>query len=584
MTTAVRASLRGAMVAMILAISTALTLAGPGHDHGPVEMAPTGPASPRIVTESEAYELIGLVKDGKLVVFLDNRSDTSPVTNAKIELTIDGKMGIAEPKADGTYVFTSPVLGKPGEREVIVSISDSGRSDLLVGTLKPSNAGGEHQHGNGSDHDHTDDHQDGPNSKLSVPGPIAKSLEHVGISSVELNRMASSAPVIGGIGLALGLLIGGLVRRRTGILAGFLGLLLVFGAGAAFAGPGHDHGDGGASASSGDAPRRLPDGELFLPKPTQRLLNIRTRVLKTETVHVSTKLIGRVISDPNRSGLVQSTIGGRIKAIAGGLPVLGRSVKAGEVLAYVEPAFAPIDASDVRQTAGDLEQRIALLKARSARMQRLVDKQVASRANLKDLEIELEGLKVRREQLREARNRPEPLLAPVDGVITEVRVAAGQVVNAADTLFHVVDPSSLWVEAISYDPSLRLAGVKARARTVDGVPFDLEFVGRSRALQQQATILQFRVKKPSDALSIGSPVKVVVETGEPVTGLFIPRTAIAQAPNGQMVTFRRLEPERYLPKAVRFEDVDGERVHVISGLRPGDQIIVRNAPLVNQIR
>ena len=103
-------------------------------------------------------------------------------------------------------------------------------------------------------------------------------------------------------------------------------------------------------------------------------------------------------------------------------------------------------------------------------------------------------------------------------------------------------------------------------------------------MQQQATVLQFRVDNPTEVLNIGSPVKVLIEKGEPVTGLIIPRSAVAQAPNGQSVAFKRLEPERYLPSAVRIEDLDGERVHVTAGLKPGDQIIVKGAPLVNQIR
>ncbi len=112
----------------------------------------------------------------------------------------------------------------------------------------------------------------------------------------------------------------------------------------------------------------------------------------------------------------------------------------------------------------------------------------------------------------------------------------------------------------------------------------MSFVGRSRALQQQATILQFRITAPPDSLNIATPVKVLIETGRTASGLIIPKNAVAQAPNGQMVVFKRLEPERYQPTAVRFEDIDGERVHVIGGLAPGDRIIVRNAPLVNQIR
>ncbi|MCH9807983.1 MAG: efflux RND transporter periplasmic adaptor subunit [Alphaproteobacteria bacterium] len=550
-----------------------LALAGPGHDHGPSPSVAAGPSSPRIVAVSETYEFVAIFKDGQLTIYLDRLADTSPVGDAKIELIVDGESGVAEPQPDDTYLFKSPHLAKEGEREVIVTIQHGEKSDLLVGKLTIPHA--QHTHGHDHDHPHDDTVADG-NQNAKQP-----------LLTQKLTEKLSKPPVLIGLALAFGVLVGALVHGRTGLMIGLVGLIAVFGAGSVLAGPGHDHGhghDGGGASGNGDAPRRLPDGSVFLPKPTQRLLDIRTRILAPKTTQRAEQLIGRVITDPNRSGLIQSTIGGRIKPAPAGLPVLGQKVSAGDIIAYVEPAFAPIDASDVSQTAGELAQRITLLEARIRRQKRLVRKKVAGRANLEDLRIELEGLQARREQLTKSSVEPEALRAPVDGVIAEVKVAAGQVVGAADTLFHIVDPASLWVEAISYDPGLRVDGAGIKARTANGDVFKLTFVGRSRTLQQQAAVLQFKIANPTDALHIGSPVKVLIETGAPLTGLIIPRSAIAQAPNGQMVTFLRLEPEKYQPQPVRFDTLDADRVHITGGLKQGDQIIIRSAPLVNQIR
>jgi RND family efflux transporter MFP subunit len=564
------ARLAGALMLACMSAFTGTASAGPGHDHGHESAAATGPNSPRVVAVSESFELVGILQEGKLVVYLDRMADTTPITDAKVEMTVGGETAIPTPQPDGTYLFTSPILARPGNHEVIVAIEHIGGSDLLIGALRGTQA---------------DDHSDHAEG-LSGGRLTSRSTGWPGhaLSLGELKLKAEKPPVLAGLGLAIGIMIGALVRGRGGLLLGLFGLVAVLGAGVAWAGPGHDHGEGGSSAAPGNAPRRLPDGELFLPKPTQRLLAIRTRVLQTETARGADRLIGRVIADPNRSGLVQSTIGGRIVTTPNGLPALGQQVKKGEVLAYLEPAFAPIDASDVRQTAGDLEQRIAVLDARIARQKRLVDKGITPAANLHDLEIEREGLDARRQQLAKSRIEPEALVAPVDGVIAEVRVVAGQVVTSTDTLFNIVDPKSLWVEAISFDPRIDAAGAKARAQTAQGEAFALTFVGRSRALQQQATVLQFRVDAPSEALAIGSPVKVMIEKGEPISGLIVPRSAIAQAPNGQLVAFKRLEPERYVPVAVRTSELDGERVVATAGLKPGDQIIVEGAPLVNQIR
>lgn len=592
-----RFSLRGpnwiALIAAVAAIpllaSMTQALAGPGHDHGPMDPLPAGPASPRLVAESETYELVGILNDAKLTIYLDRRADTSPVTDARLELIVDGEAGAAEPQPDGTYTFASPAFDKRGDKEIFVTISDKAASDLLVGTLSIKRHDREHQHDHDPfGHDHSVHHaEDGKSVENVIPKPVLNALRLAGLTPADVERKFSNAAVVGGLGLMLGILIGALVLGRQGLRLGLAGLVVVLGSGIALAGPGHDHGhdhSSGSAEMSGDAPRRLQDGSIALPKPTQRLLDIRTRILEPETTRATQALIGRIIADPNRTGLVQSTIGGRIKPTEGGLPVLGQRVRAGQTLALVEPTFSPIDASDVRQTAGDLDQRITLLETRIKRQEQLVERNVAGRANLEDLEIELAGLQARRRILAESRRTTEPLTAPIDGVISSADVAAGQVVAPADTLLHIVDPTSLWVEAISYDADLVIDGAGTLARLPTGETFELDFVGRSRALSQQAVRFQFRLKEPSDALHIGSPIKVLVETGAPVAGLIVPRAAIAQAPNGQMIAFKRQAPERYAPMAVRFERVDVDRVLVTGGLNPGDQIIVRGAPLVNQIR
>lgn len=583
--------LRGHYVTAILAVLAALSaltipataVAGPGHDHGPSETSTVGPASPRLVAESETFELVGILKKETLTIYLDRRQDTSPVADARIDLDIDGEAGQAVPQPDGSYTFTSPAFAKEGEHEVIVSITHGSTSDLLIGALQIEKHGHD-EHDDEYGHAHAVHHEkDGKFIENSMPKPLLAALRKADLSPAELERKLSSGAVLSGLGLMFGILIGAFVRGRTGITVGLAGLVFVLSYGIAFAGPGHDHG-GGEVKTQGDAPRRLEDGSVFLPKPTQRLLEIRTRILAPETTRATRILIGRVIADPNRTGLVQSTIGGRVRPTEKGLPTLGQRVEAGEILAFVEPAFAPIDASDVRQTAGDLEQRIALIRAKINRQKRLVARNVTSRANLEDLEIELAGLKARRKVLSESRVQREPLKAPVDGVIAGVNVAAGQVVGTADTLFHIVDPTRLWIEAISYDPNLVVDGAGVEARLPTGEKFALEFVGRSRELTQQAVRFQFKINAPSDALHIGSPTKVLVETGAPIDGLILPRAAITQAPNGQMVVFMRLGPESYEPKAIRFESIDVDRVRLTGGLNKGDQVIVRGAALVNQIR
>jgi RND family efflux transporter MFP subunit len=259
-------------------------------------------------------------------------------------------------------------------------------------------------------------------------------------------------------------------------------------------------------------------------------------------------------------------------------------VKAGDLLGRVAPAFQSIDTSDMAQTLGTLDQEIALSRRKLQRQEELLQKNVVARASVEDIRIQLEGLEKRRRELLAAKIRPEDLRAPVDGVIAATRVVAGQVVGPSDQLFQIIDPNSLLVEALVFDQINPDRVDQATATTGTKDVIRLKFLGRSRALQQQYSILQFQIEETPVSLNTGMPVIVTAATGERISGIVIPRAALAQAANGQLVVFAHKEPEVFVPRAVRHEDFGGDNVVITGGISPGDKIVVRNAPLLNQVR
>ncbi|HCJ4961141.1 TPA: efflux RND transporter periplasmic adaptor subunit, partial [Pseudomonas aeruginosa] len=126
----------------------------------------------------------------------------------------------------------------------------------------------------------------------------------------------------------------------------------------AFAHDGHDHGDEAPAASS-NGPQRQPDGSVFLPKPSQRQIGVRTQLIKQEPLARSHELAGKVIMDPTTGGKVQAMVMGRLVPGPDGLPQIGQSVRKGQVLAYIEPA------SGVLERSGQMAQ-VAELRAGQA--------------------------------------------------------------------------------------------------------------------------------------------------------------------------------------------------------------------------
>ena len=536
------------------------TPAHEGHDHAGDAPPKAGSASPRVVATSETYQFVGIAEGEVLVIYLDRAEDNTPVTAATIDVSLDGESFKAELQAkSATYEVTAPLLRKAGSYEVLVTLSDGGAHDILVGTLRIPPTSGQ------------------------------ASNRPTGVRQVVFSALASSAGrtllVSAGILLLVGAAVGGAVlsgRRKLFVVpAAIAGLVLA--SAAAWAHEGHDHGPD-LSVSTGNSPSRRPDGSLFVPKPTQRLLEIRTRTLAVESKTRTVRFNGRIVANPNRSGVVQSTLQGRYEAPEGGVPPLGARVKAGDLLGRVSPAFQSIDSSDMAQTLGTLDQEIALNRRKLARQEQLLATNVVAKAAVEDTRIQLEGLEKRRRELLAARIRPEDLRAPVDGVIATTRVVAGQVVGPSDQLFHIIDPASLLVEALVFDQINPDMVDEATATTGTEAAIKLKFLGRSRALQQQYSILQFKIVDTTVALNTGAPVTVVASNGEPITGIVLPRAALVQAPNGQTVVFSHKEPEVFIPRPVRFETFDGENVLVTGGIAAGEKIVVRNAPLLNQVR
>ena len=346
---------------------------------------------------------------------------------------------------------------------------------------------------------------------------------------------------------------------------------------------GHDHDPAeGAAQTGGEVALRLPDGALFVPKPVQRILAIRTALAQVAIHRKTLELPGRIIPDPNASGFVQASVSGRLSPPEGGFPKLGTAVKAGDVLAFVTPPFQAIDVSDMRQKAGELDQQITIVEKRIARYEPLAKVGAVAKVTLDEAVLELRGLKERRASLDKTRGEPERLIAPVSGIIAAGNAVAGQIAETNAVVFQIVDPTRLWVEALTF--SLLPDAQPATARTGDGLKLTLAFQGAGLADRSQAIPVHFAIEGETKGLRVGQLVTVLAPTGEEVKGLAVPRTSIIRAANGQTVLFEHTAAERFEPRVLRVEPLDAERVLVLDGLQPGKRVVVQGAELLNQIR
>ena len=543
-----------------------------GEDHGgskPVAIAATGP---RIAAQSELFEIVAIpsaVDDGKLALYLTDYWTNAPVGDAKIEVTFADATEKAKPVA-GRYEIPATFVITPGHYPLTFAITSGDRSDLLIGTLDiPEPAPQPERHDSLWDHLRLDV------TAPSTAWPVLMAV--LALAALALLVTASKGPSP--------------VRRPAFALFG----LAAF-SGAVLAASALTHRMGLvsrselAAVSTLDQPetsRRQEDGSVFMPKPTQRVLDIRTLQSRpTETADKTVRLIGEVIPDPNRSGLVQTLLTGRIDPPAGGFPAVGSRVKAGDTLAVLTPTVQLVDQSDIRQTTGDLDRQITLAEAKLSRIERL--KNVVSDAQISDARLELDGLRARRSAIKPVLAEQEPLKAPVDGIVAQANVVSGQVVEAQTILFQIVDPDSLMVEALAFDP-VAAAGIEASrkpatATTSDGRNVSLTFAGRGLTLRQQAVPLRFRIEAGGAKLNVGEPVTALVPINETVSAIALPRASMVRSANGQPIVWTSSGAETFEPRVVTTTPIDAERIGVTGGLQGNARVVVRGAELISQVR
>ncbi len=380
-----------------------------------------------------------------------------------------------------------------------------------------------------------------------------------------------------------------MVPRITRLTA----ILLALAAANVHAHGGEDHGDepakpalqppsGAAISSVQEGPQRLADGSLFVPKSVQRRLGIRTVQVRTGELAAGIELNGTVIADPETSGRVQAPFAGSIQPGPKGMPVGGRKVVKGEVLGYLRPVASAIEQGNQKAQLAELEAQLAITDQRVKRYEQLEG--AVPQKEIEAARIERAALQRRRAFVAASVDSAEPLRAPATGVVSASHhLVAGQIVDAREILFEIVDPARLAIEALAYDPGIA-GSLKSASALAGDTALELNFVGAGRQLREQALPLLFSIVKPDASIAVGQAVKVVVRTSRGIKGEAVPLQAMGKVGAGETAVWVHAEAERFVARKVRTQPLDAANVAVVDGLHDGDRVVTEGASLLSQVR
>ena len=128
---------------IVAVVLSAVVLSAYGHgdeDHGAAPPPVTQSMAPRAVAASEEFEVVAVLEDKHLVVYVDRYASNEPVAGAKVEIEGGGLQGIAAESAPGTYLLNLAAALPPARHGLTISIEAGDSADLLTVTLDTSTA------------------------------------------------------------------------------------------------------------------------------------------------------------------------------------------------------------------------------------------------------------------------------------------------------------------------------------------------------------------------------------------------------------------------------------------------------------
>lgn len=173
--------------------------------------------------------------------------------------------------------------------------------------------------------------------------------------------------------------------------------------------------------------------------------------------------------------------------------------------------------------------------------------------------------------------------SPIAGVVLARNAAVGTVASESAPLFEVADLSSLWVDlhVFGSDAQHIRAGVPVEVtRLSDGATAQttLERVLPGTATASQSTVARAVIANADGLWRPGSAVRARITVDRQPAKLVVPLAALQTFRDWDVVFVR--VGDTYEVRPVTLGKRDAQRVEVLSGLKPGDQVVVEQSYLV----
>ncbi len=327
---------------------------------------------------------------------------------------------------------------------------------------------------------------------------------------------------------------------------------------------------------------RLADGSVLMPMKHQALLNIKTQFVKASTTNKRAQMHGIVKPHPDGYAIIQPSSDGRLDSAAQGLPTSGTKVKAGDTLGYIRYQYTAFDLASQSSELVAVRNQIDQTNRDVKRLTRLGD--LASRQKLEQLQTQLTIFEQQEKVLQQGLEKSESLISPISGILINNSVSRGQWVEAGKTLFEIVSPEKIIVEAETSD--FNLLDKLSTARVEQSPELTLSYIGYSPETINGLVHANFENQTSSNKfyLLLNQTVTIQALLDESIEGIVLPAKAVALSSNNLPQVWIKLSAERFVPQIVEYQQLEPGVVLITNGLGADNRVVVEGTSLLNQVR
>jgi Cu(I)/Ag(I) efflux system membrane fusion protein len=312
---------------------------------------------------------------------------------------------------------------------------------------------------------------------------------------------------------------------------------------------------------------------LQLNERQRALANISTMAIETGAETSARQLNGRLVANPAQTTFITSRVAGRIDRLY--VRQTGEQVSKGQPLYQI-----------YSEDLVTLQQEFLLATEQAAQFPE--DKTFAQLLRAARQKLSLYGQSAGQIRLLQQKRKANPnitIFAAESGTVAELSVTEGHYVAEGSPLLKLESYKSLWVEADIYASELGAIKVGQQLRVQipgwEDQPQRVKVSFINPALQSGSQLVQIRAEMPNPGgiWQPGLQAKVFVESKTNAKSIVLPADAVLKNAAGAHVWLERKQGY-YEPRVVQAGAERAQGVEIISGLNPGDRVVVSGAYLL----